>query len=112
MVSVSIKKPRKFRDLLASTLRGLINGMLINRIHFCCQARNLIDDQIEKFYIDFGHEVTGVGKPWSSWPLFLRKTMEKRKGFFDRHAFSWDKELGGEHRTHKAEEVIAHYHPY
>ena len=69
-------------------------------------AKNLIDDQIEKFYIDFGHEGGGVGKPWSLWPLFWGKPMEKRKDFFDRQAFSWDKELGGEDRTHKAEEVV------
>ena len=32
--------------------------------------------------------------------------MEKRKDFFDRHAFSWDKELSGEDRAHKAEKVV------
>lgn len=42
----------------------------------------------------------------SSWLLFWGKTVEKRKDFFDRHAFSWDKDLGGEARTHKAEEVV------
>jgi ubiquinone/menaquinone biosynthesis C-methylase UbiE len=69
-------------------------------------SKNLIDDQIEKLYIDFGHEGTGVGKPWSSWLLFWGKTVEERKDFFDRHAFSWDKDLGKEDRAHKAEEVV------
>ena len=32
--------------------------------------------------------------------------MEKRKDFFDRHAFSWDKDLGKEDRIHKTEEVV------
>jgi ubiquinone/menaquinone biosynthesis C-methylase UbiE len=48
----------------------------------------------------------GFRKPSSSWLLFWGKTVEKRKDFFDRHAFSWDKDLGGEDRTHKAEEVV------
>jgi ubiquinone/menaquinone biosynthesis C-methylase UbiE len=43
----------------------------------------------------------------SSWLLFWGKTVEKRKDFFDRHAFSWDKDLGGEDRTHRVEEVVA-----
>jgi len=32
--------------------------------------------------------------------------MEKRKDFFDRHAFSWDKDLSKEDRTRKAEEIV------
>jgi hypothetical protein len=42
----------------------------------------------------------------SSRLLFWEKTVEKRKDFFDHHAFSWDKELDGKDRTHKAEEVV------
>ena len=51
-------------------------------------------------------KVRRVRKPCSSWLLFLGKTVEKRKDFFDRHAFSWDEDLGGEDRIHKAEEVV------
>lgn len=44
--------------------------------------------------------------------FILVKDREKSKDFFDRHAFSWDKDLGKENRTHKAEEVVGHYQPY
>jgi len=81
---VSIKKPRKLRDLLASTLRGLINRVLINKMHSCCQAENLIDDddQIEKLYTDFGHEGTGVSKTFVFVAFILGKDRGKKKRLF------------------------------
>jgi hypothetical protein len=84
VVSVSIKKPRKLGDLLASTLRGLINRALINKMHFCCQAENLIDDddQIEKLYTDFGHEGTGGRETLVFVAFILVKDRGKKKRLF------------------------------
>jgi hypothetical protein len=103
VVSVPIKKPRKLGDLLASTLRGLINRVLINKMHSCCQAENLIDDddQIEKLCTDFGHGGTGVWETSVFVAFILVKDRGRRKDFFDRHAFSWDKDPGKKDRTHK-----------
>ena len=42
----------------------------------------------------------------SSWLFFYGDEMEKRKEFFNRHAASWDKDLGYEARIARLQEVV------
>jgi len=97
--------------LLTPNLRGLNDGVFYNRNDFLCQE-NFKENflltiwPINSILLALATKAERVRKPVSSWLFIYGSDMKNRKVFFDRHAFSWDKDLAYGSKADQVREVV------
>jgi hypothetical protein len=90
--NLPISPPRKKATTISGSLleaehlRGLINENLLTESIFPVKQNIQLTIKWGDCMLILAMKAQRVRKPCSSWLLFLGKTVEKRKDFFDRHA--------------------------